>query len=127
VAHASVVSARHASADTRFADLKELASVKRDVALAAAERARAQADASRFAHLRDLAQVKRDVAWTAGQRAPAHARPRGVLGGGRPAPSSDSGRAACASLSGTQQVAAGDYPKIAAQFAGSRLSTAPEF
>ena len=72
VAYASVVSARHAPDDTRFADLRALAQVKRDAAWAAVERAwarPAQVDASRFAELRALAQVKRDVAWAALERA----------------------------------------------------------
>ena len=88
----SLVPARHASGDTRSSDL------------------------------RDLAQVKREVAWSAAgsERASAHAGPRGVPGRGRPALLSDSGLAGCASLSGTHQVAAGDYPKMAAQFASSR-------
>ena len=44
----------------------------------------------------------------------------GVLGGTRPALSPDSGLAACSSVLSAHQVAARDYPKIAAQFAGSR-------
>lgn len=120
VDQSSSVPARHAPGDTRSADLRIMAQVKRDAGWKADGRARAQTDASRFADLRELAQVKRDVAWSAGQRARAHAGPRGVPGGGRPALSSDSGLAGCASLSGTHQVAAGDYPKMAAQFAGSR-------
>ena len=43
-----------------------------------------------------------------------------VLGGTRPALSPDSGLAACSSVLSAHQVAARDYPKIAAQFAGSR-------
>jgi hypothetical protein len=72
VAHASVVSVRHAPADNRFADLRALDRVKRDVAWAVVERAwarKAQVDASRFAELRALDQVKRDVAWAAVERA----------------------------------------------------------
>jgi hypothetical protein len=72
VAHASVVSARHAPGDTRFADLRQLGQMKRDAAWAAVERARArqaEADTSRFADLRELGQVKRDVAWAAVERA----------------------------------------------------------
>ncbi len=45
---------------------------------------------------------------------------RGGLGGIRPALSPDSGLAGCSSVLGAHQVAARDYPKIAAQFAGSR-------
>lgn len=112
--------ARQALGDARSADLRIMAQVKGDAGRKADERPGAETDASRFADLRDLAQVKRDVAWSAGERASAHAGPRGVLGDGRPALSSDSGLAGCASLSGTHQVAAGDYPKIAAQFDGSR-------
>lgn len=116
----SSVPARHAPGDARSADLRIMAQVKGDAGWKAQERARPQTDASRFSDLRDLAQVKRDVAWRAAERAWAHAGPRGVLGGGRPASSSDSGLAGCASLSGPHQVGAGDYPKMAAQFAGSR-------
>jgi hypothetical protein len=67
-----------------------------------------------------MAQVKRDVVWRAAERARVHAGSRGVLGGGRPALSSDGGLAGYASLSGGHQVAASDYPKIAALFASSR-------
>jgi hypothetical protein len=45
---------------------------------------------------------------------------RGGLGGTRPALPPDSGLAGCSSVLGAHQVAARDYPKIAAQFAGSR-------
>ncbi|HEY2128198.1 MAG TPA: hypothetical protein VGH77_13535 [Streptosporangiaceae bacterium] len=45
---------------------------------------------------------------------------RGGLGGTRPALSPDSGLAGCSSVLGAHQVAASEYPKIAAQFAGSR-------
>ena len=45
---------------------------------------------------------------------------RGGLGGTRPALSPDSGLAGCSSVLGAHQVAARDYPKIAAQFRGSR-------
>jgi hypothetical protein len=62
---------------------------------------------SRFADLRDLAQAKRDAGWAAVQRARAAASP-------------DCGLAACTSLSAGQPGAASDYPKIAAQFTGSR-------
>jgi len=116
----SSVPARHAPTDTGSADLGIMAQVKRDAGWKADERARMQTDASRFADLRKLARVKRDVAWRVVEGVAAHADPRGVLGGGRPALSSDSGLAGCESLSGTHQVTARDYPKIAAQFAGSR-------
>ena len=87
----SVASARHAPSDTGSADLRVMAQVKRDVVGRAVERSRV------------------------------HAGPRGVLGGGgRPALSPDGGLAGCASLSGAHQVAAGDYPTIAALFASSR-------
>jgi hypothetical protein len=72
VARASVVSARHAPGDTRFADLRGLAQVKRNVAWGAIEPTQARptpVDASRFADLRGLAQVKRDVEWAAVERA----------------------------------------------------------
>ena len=44
----------------------------------------------------------------------------GVPGGTRPALSPDSGLVGCSSVLGAHQVAARDYPKVAAQFAGSR-------
>ena len=44
----------------------------------------------------------------------------GLLGSAQPAPSLDSGLAGCTALSGAHQVAAKYYPKIGAQFAGSR-------
>jgi hypothetical protein len=44
----------------------------------------------------------------------------GLPGSARPAPSPDSGLAGCTALSGAHHVAAKDYPKISAQFAGSR-------
>jgi len=83
--------------------------VKRDAAGNGVERAWAQAQlgASSFADLSDLAQVKRDAGWAAVQRARAAASP-------------DSGLVACTSLRGGQPAAASDYPKVAAQFAGSR-------
>ena len=74
--------------------------------------ARQAAKDNTFTAMRDRA-----AGWEA---APARAGPRGGLGGDRPALSSDSGLAGCASLSRAHQVSAGDYPKIAAQFAGSR-------
>jgi hypothetical protein len=72
------------------------------------------------ADLRVMAQVKRDIVGRAVEPSRVHAGPRGVLGGGRSALSSDGGLAGCASLSGAHQVAASDYPKIAALFASSR-------
>lgn len=45
---------------------------------------------------------------------------RGGLGGTRPALPPDSGLAGCSAVLGAHQVAAKDYRKIAAQFAGSR-------
>lgn len=45
---------------------------------------------------------------------------RGGLGGTRPVLPPDSGLASCSSVLGAHQVAARDYPKIAAQFRGSR-------
>jgi hypothetical protein len=94
VDRASVGSAPHAPGNTGFADLTDLAQVKRDVAGNAVERARAQqapTDASPFADLRDLAQVKRDAAWAGVQRA--HS---GGVARQRPA--------ACTSLSDVSQV-----------------------
>ena len=109
VAHAGVVSARHAPGNTGFADLRDLAQVKRDAAGNGVQHAQAQTPpgASSFADLRDLAQVKRETGWAAVQRA-------------RAAAPADSGPAACTALSGGQPAAASDYPKIAAQFTGSR-------
>jgi hypothetical protein len=69
--------------------------------------ARHAAGDSGFADLRNLAQAKRDAGWRAVQRARAAASP-------------DGGLAACTALSDGQPAAASDYPKIAAQFAGSR-------
>jgi hypothetical protein len=107
VAQASVVPARHAPGDGGFADLRNLAQAKRDAGWAAVQHARAAASPDNFLDLRDLAQAKRDAGWAAVQRA-------------RAAASLDSGLAACTSLSGGQPAAASDYPKVAAQFAGSR-------
>jgi hypothetical protein len=45
---------------------------------------------------------------------------RGGLGGTRPVLPPDSGLAGCSSVLGAHRVAARDYPKIAAQFKGSR-------
>ena len=45
---------------------------------------------------------------------------RGGLGGTRPTRPPDSGLAGCSSVLGAHQVTASDYPKIAAQFSGSR-------
>ena len=44
----------------------------------------------------------------------------GAVATASPAAPPDSGLAGCAALSGTHQLAAGDYQKISAQFAGSR-------
>ena len=109
VAHAGVVLTRHVPGNTGFADLRDLAQMKRDAAGNAVQRARAQAQPgdSSFAGLSDLAQVKRDAGWAAVQHARAAASP-------------DSGLVACTSLAGGQPTAASDYPKVAAQFAGSR-------
>jgi hypothetical protein len=107
VADASVVPARHPPGNSQFADLRDLAQAKRDGGWAAVQRARAAASPDSFLDLRDLAQAKRDGGWAAVQRARAAASP-------------DSGLAACTALSGGQPAAASDYPKIAAQFAGSR-------
>ena len=109
VVHASVGSARPAPGGTGFADRSDLAQVKRDIAGTAVVRARAPAQpgTSSVADLRGLAQAKRDAGWAAVQRA-------------RAAAPADSGLAACTALSGGQPGAASDYPKIAAQFAGSR-------
>jgi hypothetical protein len=72
------------------------------------------------AEIKDLAAMKRDLQRTAVEHARARTGLRGVLGGTRPALSPDSGLAACSSVLSAHQVAARDYPKIAAQFAGSR-------
>jgi hypothetical protein len=79
-----------------------------------------QWDSSGSADIKDLAAMKRDLPRTAAEDARARPGPRGVLGGTRPALSPDSGLAGCSSVLGAHQVAARDYPKIAAQFAGSR-------
>ena len=68
VAHASVVSARPAPGDNRFAELRELDQLKRAVAWAAVERAWPRQDDS-FTEMRELAQVKRAVARAALERA----------------------------------------------------------
>jgi hypothetical protein len=57
--------------DIRFADMRELAQVKRDVvrnAMAAAQARQPGMDNSRFIDQQDLAQVKRDVSRQAMQR-----------------------------------------------------------
>jgi len=72
------------------------------------------------AEINDLAAVKRDLQRRAAADARARTGPRGVPGGTRLALSPDSGLAGCSSVLGAHQVAAWDYPKIAAQFAGSR-------
>jgi hypothetical protein len=71
MAHASVVSARPTPRDSGFADLSDLAQVKRDAVGNAVERARVQAQTgtSSFADLSDLAQVKRDAVGNAVERA----------------------------------------------------------
>jgi len=79
-----------------------------------------QWDSSAAADIKDLAEVKRDLARRAVEDARAPTGPRGVLGGTRPALSPDSGLAGCSSVLGAHRVAARDYPRIAAQFAGSR-------
>jgi hypothetical protein len=72
------------------------------------------------AEFKNLAEVKRDLQ----RRAAASARARpglsGVLVGARSAVSPDTGLAACSSVFGAHEVAARDYPKIAAQFTGSQ-------
>ena len=68
------------------------------------------------AEFKDLAAVKRDLQ----RRAVEDARARNGLGSTRSALSPDSGLAGCSSVLGAHQVAARDYPTIAAQFAGSR-------
>jgi len=72
------------------------------------------------AEVKDLAAMKRDLQRTAMEDARARTDQRGVLGGTRSALSPDSGLAGCSSALGAHQVAARDYPTIAAQFAGSR-------
>jgi len=79
-----------------------------------------QRGSSGGAETKDLAAVKQDLQRTAVEAARAHTGLRGVLGGTRPALSRDRGLAGCSSVSGAHQVAARDYPKVAAQFAGSR-------
>ena len=72
------------------------------------------------ADVKDLAAMKRDLQLRAVADARARTGLRGVPGGTRAAPSPDSGLAGCSSVLGAHQVAVSDYPKIAAQFAGSR-------
>ncbi len=72
------------------------------------------------AEINDLAAVKRDLQRRAVADARARTGPRGVPGGTRLALSPDSGLAGCSSVLGAHQAAAKNYPKIAAQFAGSR-------
>ena len=72
------------------------------------------------AEFKNLAAVKRDLQRTALKDARARPGLRDVRGGTRSAESPDSGLAACSSVLGAQEVAARDYPKIAAQFTGSR-------
>ena len=72
------------------------------------------------AEIKDLAAVKRDVQRAAVGDARARTSLRGVLGGNRPVLSPDSGLAGCSSVLDADQAAASDYPRIAAQFAGSR-------
>jgi hypothetical protein len=79
-----------------------------------------QSGSSGSAEINDLAAVKRDLQRRAVADARARTGPRGVPGGTRLALSPDSGLAGCSSVLGAHQVAASDYPKIAAQFAGSR-------
>jgi hypothetical protein len=59
-----------------------MAQLKRDVVGQPGERAGAQTDTSWFADLRDVAQLKRDIGWRAVERARVHAGSPGVLGGG---------------------------------------------
>jgi hypothetical protein len=69
---ASSVPARHAPVDARYADMRELAQVKRETAWRAVERARArqpQAGTSRFADRGELDQVKRETSWEAAGQA----------------------------------------------------------
>jgi hypothetical protein len=79
-----------------------------------------QWSSSGAAEIKDLAAVKRDLQRKAVEDARARTGLRGALGGTRPALSPDSGLAGCASVLGAHRVAARDYPRIAAQFAGSR-------
>ena len=72
------------------------------------------------AAFKDLAAVKRDLQRTAVEDTRARTGLRGVLGNTRSALSPDSGLAGCSSVLGAHEVAARDYPKIAAQFGGSR-------
>jgi hypothetical protein len=72
------------------------------------------------AEIKDLAAVKRDLQRRAVEAARARTGLRGALGSARTTLSPDSGLAGCSSVLGAHQVAARDYPKIAAQFAGSR-------
>ena len=104
---------------SRADDVADLAGLKR-AQEAALNRQKVQWGSSGAADLKDLAAVKRDLQRTAVENARARTGLRGVLGGTRAAMSPDSGLAGCSSALGAHQVAARDYPTIAAQFAGSR-------
>ena len=80
----------------------------------------AQWSSSGSAEIKDLVAVKRDLQRKAVEDARTRPGLRGVLVGTRSALPPDSGLAGCSSVLGTHEVAARDYPKIAAQFAGSR-------
>ena len=81
---------------------------------------KAQWGNSGSAEIKDLAAVKRDLQRRAVEAARARTGLRGALGSARTTLSPDSGLAGCSSVLGAHQVAPRDYPKIAAQFAGSR-------
>ena len=69
--HAAAPQAGHAEIDTRVADMRELAQVKRETSWKAAELAWArqpQLD-NRFTEMRELAKTKRETSWKAAELA----------------------------------------------------------
>jgi hypothetical protein len=104
--------------ESRVDEVTDLAGLKR-AHEAGPDGQKVQWGSSGGAEVKDLAAVKRGLQRRAVADARASTGLRGVLGT-RSALSPDSGLAGCSSVLGAHQVAAKDYPKIAAQFAGSR-------
>ena len=106
--HAAQAMAPQAQTGLTVADLRDLANLKRDLFQRTAQQAQTGLT---FTDLQDLAKMKRDLFQRLlGTRIllpPTGAPP-------------DSGLAGCTSLSSTHQAAASSYPKIRAEFAGSR-------
>jgi hypothetical protein len=105
--------------ESRADEVTDLAGLKRAHATGRHGQ-KVQWGSSGSADVKDLAAMKRDLQLRAVADARARTGLRGVPGGTRAAPSPDSGLAGCSSVLGAHQVAARDYPAIAAQFAGSR-------